>query len=597
MTVITDFGKKDKTPFASPFDTAQDAFAPSDVAENNVESQEPFNIQSFWDTLYQTAGPTVEQTGRLAMNPNDPNFGNLTTGRSEQGFEDLVYTPFHEELQAQGIPLYQEDEEGNRLYINLPSGASAIPQSERSQEFHPELFDRFGNYLEGTWEDVSGGEGGIGEYTRKFIETPDYDFFEDVLSDPRIGLFANLVPGGTLALTGAKAAAGMDVSPVEIATSLMQGLNIAGVIEPPSVTDLPSGQAGPPVPNAGRGLFGTTYAQTQTALNVAAAGDVEGAALALVGQPLINRGLDAVGLDQATIEGAGIQYDDFQEGLGQVVSAVAGGAELDEALAQGLGKYIREGGTLGSIDLPETNIDLRVVEDVVRDLVRPLGEVGTAFVRFVENALGDVGDSETVKELGRNLDDQILQPIKEVAETTGSAVEDVVRAGGSVVDDAIIQPVREVAKDVDDAVIRPVGDALSALDTAVRDALPDIDLPSVDLPSIDLPSIDLPSVDLTMPGMMATASGAVPMSSTRTTDSLFADELFKFKTKVEDTQELVPFSTLEFGDVQTMPYVYEDIQSPLSEFTYDNGLELNIPQQLTQEELLQELFQKQGVSL
>ncbi len=46
-----------------------------------------------------------------------------------------------------------------------------------------------------------------------------------------------------------------------------------------------------------------------------------------------------------------------------------------------------------------------------------------------------------------------------------------------------------------------------------------------------------------------------------------------------------------------MPYVYEDIQSPLSEFTYDNGLELNIPQQLTQEELLQELFQKQGVSL
>jgi len=542
MTVITDFGKKDKTPFASPFDTAQDAFAPSDVAENNVESQEPFNIQSFWDTLYQTAGPTVEQTGRLAMNPNDPNFGNLTTGRSEQGFEDLVYTPFHEELQAQGIPLYQEDEEGNRLYINLPSGASAIPQSERSQEFHPELFDRFGNYLEGTWEDVSGGEGGIGEYTRKFIETPDYDFFEDVLSDPRIGLFANLVPGGTLALTGAKAAAGMDVSPVEIATSLMQGLNIAGVIEPPSVTDLPSGQVGPPVPNAGRGLFGTTYAQTQTALNVAAAGDVEGAALALVGQPLINRGLDSAGLDQATIEGAGIQYDDFQEGLGQVVSAVAGGAELDEALAQGLGKYIREGGTLGSIDLPETNIDLGVVEDVVRNLVRPLGEAGTALADFV-----------------------------------------------------------------DDAVIRPVGDVLSALDTAVRDALPDIDLPSVDLPRIDLPSVDLPridlpsvdlpSVDLTMSEMMATASGAVPMSSTRTTDSLFADELFKFKTKVEDTQELVPFSTLEFGDVQTMPYVYEDIQSPLSEFTYDNGLELNIPQQLTQEELLQELFQKQGVSL
>ncbi len=441
----------------------------------------------------------------------------------------------------QYLKTFWEDEEGNRLYINLPSGARAIPQSERSQEFHPELFDRFGNYLEGTWEDVSGGEGGIGEYTRKFIETPDYNFFEDFLSDPRIGLFASLVPGGTLALTAAKAAAGVDVSPVEIATSLMTGLNMAGVTAPPSASAMPAGQMGPGVANTGRGLFGTTYAQTQTALNVAAAGDVEGAALALVGQPLINRGLDSVGLDQATIEGAGIQYDDFQEGLGQVVSAVAGGAELDEALAQGLGKYIREGGTLGSIDLPETNIDLGVVEDVVRDLVRPLGEAGTAFADFVENAVGNVGVSETVKELGRN-------------------VEDVVREGGSVVDDAIIQPVREVAKDVDDAVTRPVGDALSDLDTAVRDALPDIDLPDIDLPSVDLPSIDLPSIDLPSFDLPTGGLGGgfnLPIpSGSRTTDRLFDNELFKFKNKIEltDFGPLIQPQQTSIEDLLTSPF-------------------------------------------
>ena len=194
--------------FASPFDTAQDAFAPEFIAEDIPQNQEPFNIQTFWDTLYQTAGPTVEQTGRLAMNPNDPNFGNLATGRSEQGFEDLVYTPFHQELQAQGIPLYQVDEEGNRLYINLPQGVSAIPESERSKEFHPELFDRFGNYIEGTWEDVSGGEAGIGEYSRRFVETPDYNFFEDILGDPRINLFASAVPGGQAAMSLARAASG-----------------------------------------------------------------------------------------------------------------------------------------------------------------------------------------------------------------------------------------------------------------------------------------------------------------------------------------------------------------------------------------------------
>ncbi len=553
---------------ASPFDTAQDAFAPEVIAEDSPRNQEPFNIQTFWDTLYQTAAPTVEQTGRLAMNPNDPNFGNLATGRSEQGFEDLVYTPFHEELQAQGIPLYQVDEEGNRLYINLPQGVSSIPQSERSQEFHPELFDRFGNYLEGTWEDVSGGTAGIGEYSRKFVETPDYDFFEDVLSDPRIGLFANLVPGGTLALTGAKAAAGMDVSPVEIATSLMQGLDIAGVIEPPSVTALPSGQAGPPVPNAGTGLFGTTYAQTQTALNVAAAGDVEGAALALVGQPLINRGLDAVGLDQATIEGAGIQYDDLQEGIGRAVAEVAGGAELDEALAAGVGKYISEGGTLGA-DLPDgSNIDLGVIEDVVRDVVRPIGEVGTAIADFVENAVDNVGVSETVKELGRNLDDQVLQPIKEVAETTGSTIEDVVRTGGSAVDDAVIQPIREVAKDVDDAVIQPVGDALSTLDTTIREVAPGVEdfvrdvvnpldnfVDDIELPDVDLPNMSLPDVSISLPGLGQGLGllGAALMSqpATATTNKLFDNELFKFKTEIGITDR---DALIDIEDFLTSPF-------------------------------------------
>ena len=49
----------------------------------------------------------------------------------------------------------------------------------------------------------------------------------------------------------------------------------------------------------------------------------------------------------------------LKQGLGKTVQKLASGEELDEALAYGLGTYIREGGTLGSIDLPESNIDLR----------------------------------------------------------------------------------------------------------------------------------------------------------------------------------------------------------------------------------------------
>ena len=377
-----------------------------------------------------------------------------------------------------------------------------------------------------------------------------------------------MYPPVALATTGLKAASGMDVSPVEIASGLMAGLNMSGVTAPPSASAMPAGQMGPGVANTGKGLFGTTYAQTQTALNVAAAGDVEGAALALVGQPLINRGLDAVGLDQATIEGAGIQYDDLQEGIGRAVAEVAGGAELDEALAAGVGKYISEGGTLG-VDLPDgSNIDLGVIEDVVRDVVRPIGEVGTAIADFVENAVDNVGVSETVKELGRNLDDQVLQPIKEVAETTGSTIEDVVRTGGSAVDDAVIQPVREVAKDVDDAVIQPVGDALSTLDTTIREVAPGVEdfvrdvvnpldnfVDDIELPDVDLPNMSLPDVNISLPGLGQglglLGAALMPQPATATTNKLFDNELFKFKTEIGITDR---DALIDIEDFLTSPF-------------------------------------------
>jgi hypothetical protein len=340
---------------------------------------------------------------------------------------------------------------------------------------------------------------------------------EFALNNPVTQIAGMVNPVVALATTAAKAATGMKVTPMEIASSLLTGLNVAGVTKPPALGDIPAG-GGPPQMTQGTGLFGTTYGQTQTALNVAAAGDAKGAAIALVGNDLIKGGLDKVGLDQATIERAGIQYDDFEAGLGKTVQKLASGEELDEALAYGLGTYIREGGTLGSIDLPESNIDLGVIEDVVRDIVRPIGKVGTALADFVEEAMPDI-------DVDIDIDTRALRPLEDVIKAGGRATEDVVRAAGSVIDDTVIQPIREAGKEFDDVVTQPVGDALSALDTAVRQALPDIDLPSVDLPSIDLPFDLLPSL------MSDTGQDFIP-SPTRTTDSLFNDELFKFETEI-----------------------------------------------------------------
>ena len=109
-----------------------------------------------------------------------------------------------------------------------------------------------------------------------------------------------------------------------------------------------------------------------------------------------------------------------------------------------------------------------------------------------------------------------------MVETIVNTVEDIGR------------PLVALAEDVS----KPVGDVLSALDTAVRDVLPNI---SIDLPNIDLPNIDLPSIDLSLG-----TNGMLQYSPTATTDKLFGDELFKFKTEIG-----LDIEPLEYVDLNT----------------------------------------------
>jgi hypothetical protein len=362
---------------------------------------------------------------------------------------------------------------------------------------------------------------------------------EFALNNPLTQIAGMVNPVVALATTATKAATGMKVSPMEIASGLLTGLEMAGVVKPPSLTPMPAGQMGTPLPNAGTGLFGSSYAQTQTALNVAAAGDVKGAAIALVGDNLIKDGLDGIGLDQAAIEGAGIQYDDFQAGIGKTVQKLAEGEELDEALAHGLGKYIREGGTLGSIDLPSVDlgIDLGGIEKLAEDLVRPIGAIATDLAHFVEDGAQAIGEATR----------PIIKAIEEPLKPVGDVIEDVAQASGDVIEDvgqAVGDVVEDVAKPVGDViedVAQGAGDVLSDLDTAVRQALPNT---SIDLPSVDLPNLDFPNLGLN-PSLGSTGMLELKYpSATRTTDALFNDELFKFKNKIEPTKERLEYIDL-----------------------------------------------------
>jgi len=464
--------------------------------------------------LKRTA-PSKAKSARELYNKYDPGRGPMQ-GHSVSSYNQAVNydRPLLQAFQDLNIPAYKEfdvpeldtgglEYDKTKLYTNYGKrGQLQFPSSAARQEYYEKE-------RTGTFHNVSGLLGidsELGDQTMVWVKNPPKPSkWKKFLSNPVLQVVGLLNPTVALATTGAKLASGVDVSPVELASSALTGLNMAGVTKPPALGDIPVG-GGPPQMTQGTGLFGTTYGQTQTALNVAAAGDAKGAALALLGPQAVKEAIDKVPDDRILNV---LQKDDVQAGLNKVVERVAGGAEFDEALAYGLGTYIKEG---GGLNIEGTDVSLGVIEDVVRDIVRPIGKAGTALADFVEEAMPDI-------------DTSALDPIEKAIRETGRTAEDIVRAGGKAIDKSIIQPTREVAKALDDAVTQPVGDALSALDTAIRQALPDINLPSIDLPSMDLPFDLRPSL------VSDTGEDFIP-SPTRTTDSLFNDELFQFETEI-----------------------------------------------------------------
>ena len=512
-----------------------------DRVVKKAEADPDFNVADYYERMTARADRTITPKAvRSVLQNHDPNRGELF-GTSPRGYlmDQEVGDPFIETIRSKQIPLtkkldtpfeldYDYGYHSDKLYMKQPPllGNTNLQQgfTDKERKEYRDLMKR------GSFVDISGGTSRVGEYTMAWVEDPPKPSgFSKFLNNPVLNVIGAINPVIGLATTGVKLATGEKVSPVEIASGLMTGLNMAGVVKPP-------------VPNVagdkGTGLFGSTYGQTQTALNVAAAGDAQGAAIALVGPQAVKAAIDKVPDDRILNV---LQKDDVQAGLNKVVEKVAGGAEFDEALAFGLGTYIKEG---GGLNIEGTDVSLGVIEDVVRDVVRPIGKVGTEIAKFVENAVPDV-------------DTSALDPIEDAIRQAGRTTEDVVRAGGRAVDQAVIQPTREVAKAFDDAVIQPVGDAFSALDTAVRQALPST---SIDLPSLNIPNFNpnLGQFGLQFTQVSDTGEPATQPSSTRTTDALFGDELFKFKTPIEGTQE-----RLDYIDLNASPFDGEYSSDPL----------------------------------
>ena len=312
----------------------------------------------------------------------------------------------------------------------------------------------------------TGGKTRASDKVSDILEPSSWEWF---LTNPVTNIAASIIPAGQLVLTGLKAATpDVDIDPLQAAGGLLQGLQMTGTIRPPAT--LPEGVVGPT--DAGTGLFGTTYGQTEALVNAVATGDIKETAVGMFGGDLVNEGLAQAGIEASNL---GLTPEQLESSIDTTVMAVAQGNELDEALARGFGQEVLEG-VVGAI--PETEVDFGVIEDTIKPIVETVIDtaetIAEPFIEVVKEAGPKVEDA--LRATGE-LVEPFVEPIIDVAETVGPEVEDVVRELGSTTDDVLIQPVVEAAETVGpeiENIIREVGSETEDIVKAVGSEVIDV---------------------------------------------------------------------------------------------------------------------------
>ena len=569
--------------------------APSAPVETKAApvKQTATDIVNFANNLQNTRQTARDELGAGSYDANDWAQIAMATPEMEENYRwgtesTKIWNNYKDDFRA-----YVEDNDIPLTQVR--DGITYYLTTDEEGRNDRELGGNYDNFLhgrvsDGVWID----QGPAGTYSTRYIDTSQ-SAATGLLNNPIMSIAASLAgPVGNLALTAAKAANGQTLHGMDYATVALSGLELSGALKAPATVAeaakagevagkvaLESGKSFAQVAEItgkaaelareGTGLFGLSYNASKGLINAVAVGDPKAAILGTFGGELVRKGLDGVGLTADVIEGKGIGYNDFTAGLTKVVEEVGNGRDIDEALALGLGKYIREGGTLGA-GTADTLVG------VVRDIVRPLGSVATDLAHFVEDNLPDTEGLENfVKEVGNDLSDldtavrkglrEVDRRIQPVTKPIGGMLSAANTATREVLSEADTLA-RKGLSEFDDAIINPTGKFLSAADTAARKELtkldeglydiqspfstPEIDLPSIDLPSIDLPNFNLPSLGMGM-GMLLSGAPA----PTATTGKLFENELFKFKNKIELTEFgplYQPEQEVDIEDFLTSPF-------------------------------------------
>ena len=395
-----------------------------DITANLAKFQQQYSIDSFneWTSQYKDIlENNPEQFADLYENlPDNAKIQFLYSQQREGAITDEEYQKYSANIIntianrnfTEGYddnPFYAVQVEGNWY---LKPRNEDDPRKWRDLNFYPEGSS---NRELNEWL-----EGGIATSTgRDYTDDFDPSTAERFLNMPFIDIAASAIPYGTIILNAARAATGVEVTPAQLASTVLQGLEVAGTVDSAANT----------------GLFNTTYEQTENFVNAVSAGSGEEAALSLFGGDLINTGLEQLGIEASNL---GLTEEQLQEGIQATVQELASGQELDEALASGFGESV----LLNVADnLPDVDIDLSGLDFNTPEGIKAIEDAIKAGGSALEDAI-----KEVMPDISFDTPESIEQ-FEDVIKEFGSATEDVVREVGSTAED-IVEPFKDTLEDI-----------------------------------------------------------------------------------------------------------------------------------------------------
>ena len=303
----------------------------------------------------------------------------------------------------------------------------------------------------------------------------------------------------------------------DYANLVVGGLEMAGVITPPVTT---TDAAGVVTTTAGQGLsiggLNLSYEATTSLINGLGEKNPVAVMTSLMGDKWPDT-LKGFGIPATLVDDP-----DFMKAFNKGLNVALDGGSLEDVLTESVEKYIKEGGSFG--DLLEGDYDVSMFDG--------LGDVLKPFMDVLKEVAGEAED----------LLKPVVDVIADAAEPIINTADDIIDATGDVIGDTVdvvadtFEPVINTADDILDATgdvigdtvdvvadtFEPVVDAADDIIDATGDTLEDLSDALPDVPDVPLPDLNL---DLNLPSMGM-------LSGTRTTDSLFGKDLFKFKTKI-----------------------------------------------------------------